>query len=145
MNKHSTFKALLTAIFSIAVMASASHSAHAVKADKDSLISKNFQVLSRNFRNIGNVDDNDELLELLQESRALTVENKDEVPSFMKADTAEYQEYRDAIDEFLLRIDAMLEFAEAGDTQGAIDHYNNNVRGSKRDFHRQFNIEESRR
>lgn len=136
-------KTIVTTMAMIA-MVSMMHNAHAVKPDKDSVVSKNFADLSRQFRNLRNAENNEELLGYLNRGKELALINRGEVPSYMEAGTPEYEEYQLGIDEFVARIDSVLEVANTGDFEAAMQAYNDNVFGSKRDFHQKFDIENAR-
>ncbi|MBX2848720.1 MAG: hypothetical protein KTR16_10390 [Acidiferrobacterales bacterium] len=114
---------------------------HAVEPDGDSAVSQNFKKVGRSFRGISGAKTAEELLEILQTARESLVANKDEVPSFMEADSPQLQEFIDGVDDTIARLDKAIALAQADDYEGAMVQFQE-VRGAKDEYHEKFELEE---
>lgn len=132
---------LKTAFFAAIFTFAFSLSSHAVQPDEDSAVSQNFKKVGRSFRGIGGAKTAAELLPILQTAREALVANKDEIPSFMEADTPQLQEYIDGVDDTIARLDKAIALAEADDYDGAMAQFQE-VRGAKDEYHEKFELEE---
>lgn len=130
-----------TVLVATALTLTLSMSAHAVKPDEDSAVSKNFKKVGRSFRGIRDAKTSADLIEILQTARAAMVANKDEIPSFMEAGTPELQEYIDGLDDTIGRVDKAIALAEADDFSGAMAQFDD-VRGAKDEYHDKFELED---
>lgn len=128
--------ALITAALSLVL----STSVNAVEADGNSAVSKNFKTVGRSLRGLGSAKSADDLVKTLAPIREAVVANKDEVPSFMTEGSEEFQAYQDGLDDFIGRIDEVIELAEGGDLDGAMAKASS-LRDVRNEYHDKFNIE----
>ncbi len=123
------------------VAVSLSFSVEAVKPDENSVVSKNFKKAGKNFRSIRKAETADDLIKIFENARVALVANKSEVPSFMKADTPEYQAYLDGMDDTIDQLDKALALAKSNDFEGAKAQFRK-VRQARKKYHEQFELED---
>ena len=115
--------------------------AYAVEPDGDSAVSQNFKKVGRSFRGLRSAKTSADLLPILQDARAALVDNKNEIPSFMEADSEQLQTFIDGIDDTIGRLDKAIALAEADDYEGAMAAMSA-VRDAKAEYHEKFEIED---